>query len=199
MLRSLYPLSRTPTARASGQGKGVSVVSQWIVGRRTTADPSPTVALVVLLAVVVAVLASVFAIGMLSPTGPGSSLQSLGLRVQTCPTATNITFNGTAYTSCNATLYWSTSFESPQQMFAVQRLATVLFEGVSFNISGYNTVDCSVVDVTGREPTGATYSFLVYPVPVNCQFTEPTVFAPDNYFGATWTGGNWIQVLVRAT
>ena len=160
-------------------------------------DPSPVTALVVTVALMGIFLGAVFAIGALYPSPPAVSQTSINLRDQTCALSTNLTVNGTLYSSCNATLYWI-EIPSPQTFFSIQHLATVSFQGVSFNITGYNTMECPVVNVSGKEAAGATYTFLIYPTPLNCQFTQATAFSPDLDFGATWTGGSSIQVLVRA-
>lgn len=159
-----------------------------------TSGPSPIIALVITLAVVGALLGAVFAVGAFSPSGPTILSQPGSSREQTCPPTTTVKVNGTVYWSCSAILYWSAN---TSLMFAVQQLATVSFQGVLFNISGQRTMDCPVVNVTGREPTAATYSLLIGAVPFDCQLTQPTVFSPDHDFGATWNGVDSIQVLVR--
>lgn len=160
-----------------------------------TWGPSPIIALVITLAIVGALLGAAFAAGAFSPSGPTVLSQPESSREQTCPLPTIVNVNGTFYWSCSAILYWSANIS---QMFAVQQLATVSFQGVLFNISGQRTMDCSILNVTGRELTAATYSFLIHPAAFStCQFTQP-IFSPDHDFGATWNGGRWFQVLVRA-
>lgn len=155
-----------------------------------------THAVLVVFALAAVFVGSVVAISALSPTGPNSLVPPTKVVEQTCPPTTNVTVDGAVYWSCDATLYWNDSLQGPA-FFSVQQLATVSFQGILFNITGYNTAECPVVNVTGQEPSGATYSFLIYPTPLNCQFTQPTVLSPDYVFGATWNGGASIQVLVR--
>jgi hypothetical protein len=114
---------------------------------------------------------------------------------QSCPPTTTVTVNETVYWSCTATLYWNPSVEP--ENFTVQELAVVPFQGVLFNITGYVTMDCPVVNVTGHETAGMTYSLWIFAIPMNCQYVHPTVLSQDQNFGATWNGGSSIQVLVR--
>lgn len=107
----------------------------------TSSGPSPITVLGVILVLVVVVLGFVFAIGALYPPSPTTSAVPMNLREQTCPPTTNRTIDGAVYLSCNATLYWSESL-APSAFFAVQHLATVSFERVLFNITGYNTMEC---------------------------------------------------------
>jgi hypothetical protein len=125
---------------------------------------------------------------------PGSS-GSLSTEVQTCPANTTILVNTTTYWACIITIDWS----SASAPFVNTSHVYVAFHGVMFDVYGYNTIDCPVVNITGHETSGATFSFLIYPVPLNCQLTQPTVFSPDHDFGATWNGMSSVQLLVRFT
>jgi len=161
-----------------------------------TADPSPKVVIAIALTLTVIVLVAVSMILASSPAGqPGA--RPTNTTAESCAPGPNVTFDGEVYASCNATLAWNTTYESFQQWYGVQSLANVSLRGVVFNVTGYNTMDCPVVNVTGHEPMGNTYSFLIYPIPDGCQFNTPTVLSPDHSFGATWTGGDSIQILVR--
>ncbi len=133
---------------------------------------------------------------LLSPSAPASSPG-----VQTCPEATTVTIGASTYWSCNAKLDWS------GVGFVPAELARVSFQRVLFAVYGYNTMDCDVVNVTGNESTGAAFAFLIYPIPLNCDMSQPTVFSTDGAVGATWDGGvtgatggfGTIQLLVRSS
>lgn len=155
-----------------------------------------TSALGAIIVVVVLLVGGTVVGALLSPSTPASSPD-----VQTCPGATTVTIGASTYWSCNATLDWS------GVGFVPAELASVSFQGVLFVVYGYNTMDCPVVNVTGNEATGATFAFLIYPSPVNCDMSQPTVFSPDGAVGATWDGGltgasggfGTIQLLVRSS
>jgi hypothetical protein len=73
----------------------------------------------------------------------------------------------------------------------------VTFHGARCTVEGYDAAECSVVNVTGDEPPGAAHSLRICPSPLDRQVTEPTVLSPDAPFGATWSGGSAIELLVR--
>ena len=112
-----------------------------------------------------------------------------------CPGNGTVVFNGTVYATCGATIQWP-AWINPS---GTTNHTLVDFHGVAFDIVGYLTTECTVVRVTGQEPGGATFSFLIYPTPVNCQFVTPTVLSADGMFGATWHGGASIDLLVRTS
>jgi hypothetical protein len=66
-------------------------------------------------------------------------------------------------------------------------------------VEGYNPPDCSVVTVTGREPSGTKSSSVLAPSPVDRRLSQPTVVSPDAACGATGNGGPTIELLVRAS
>ena len=136
--------------------------------------------------------------------GPGSTglnaSEFVVVRVTTSPPVAppcvpsgSVSVNNTTYDSCTAALDWAGTGT------ASQPLVRTTFNGVRFQVSGYNTADCSVVNVTGEESSGAAYSLLIYPAPFNCTFDQPTALFPDGAFGATWSGGATIQLLVKAS
>jgi hypothetical protein len=123
-------------------------------------------------------------VATLAPTGPSDPA---------CGSTGSVSVNNTSYWACQATLDWAAVDGTAPGVL----LATT-FHGVQFTVDGYNTADCSVVNVTGVEPSGATDSFLIAPAPIDCQVASPTVFSADSAFGASWSGGSSIELLVRA-
>jgi hypothetical protein len=122
--------------------------------------------------------------------------------IQTCPGNTTIEFNGTTYWTCNVTLNWT-----GVRLFNTTPHIHATLHGVAFDVYAYDTMECTVVNVTGNESGGASFSFLIYPLSrlPNCTFTELTVLSPDREFGATWyagplgDSGTAVQLLVRVT
>ncbi len=100
--------------------------------------------------------------------------------------------NGTAYDFCNATLDWSNATPSSGQV----ELAEMNFSGVHFVIFGSVTPSCPWVNATGQESTGATYGLFFGLIVKTCLPLLPTLLSPDGLFGANWTGGNSIQLVV---
>jgi hypothetical protein len=95
------------------------------------------------------------------------------------------------YWYCDARLNWTNYSYVPTEF------VNLTFRGVVFKVSGYDTIDCPVVEVVGTESGGPHYSFLIYGTPMNCNITTPAVFSPDGLFGAGWSGGLSIRLLVR--
>lgn len=124
----------------------------------------------------------------LGAVGPSTS------SYQTCSSLGTAEINGTEYAICTVSINWG--------FWGLQYPRTspihLNVDGVLFNVYGYATIDCPVVNVTGQEPNGSSYSFLIYPTPLGCIFDRPTVFSADGEFGATWTGGSSLELLVRA-
>lgn len=107
----------------------------------------------------------------------------------------------TGTTMINATSYYWTNVTPPiTRLFqpCCQAL-NVSFEGVHFRVSIYETMECNVLNVTGAEVGGPTYSFLIYPIPYNCQNWRPLVLSPDGVFGAVWYRTTTVTLLVRAS
>ncbi len=74
------------------------------------------------------------------------------------------------------------------------------FQSVHFRLFIYDTVDCPVLNVSGTEPTGVSYSFVIYPIPFNCEMRRPTVISIDGTFGASWQGrSTTVSLLVRVS
>ncbi len=107
----------------------------------------------------------------------------------------------TGTTTINATSYYWTNVTPPvtQLMQPCCHMLNVSFEGVHFRVFIYGTMDCDVLNVTGTELGGPTYSFLIYPIPYNCQNWRPMVLAPDDVFGAIWYQTATVTLLVRAS
>lgn len=81
----------------------------------------------------------------------------------------------------------------------VANQTTAEFQGVLFRFAIYETMKCParpVLNVTGTEPSGVTFSFLITPVPRNCAMQHPTVLSPDGAFGATWQGTSATVILL---
>ncbi len=110
----------------------------------------------------------------------------------TPPTSTGtMTVNGTSYYWTNVTPPVTKVFQPCCQMLNVS------FEGVHFRVFIYETMECDVLNVTGTESGGPTYSFLIYPTPLNCQNWRPMVLAPDGVFGAIWYQTATVTLLVK--
>jgi hypothetical protein len=101
--------------------------------------------------------------------------------------------NGTIYRSCEVGLDWTNVWYTPKE------IAQTFYQGILFNLAGYNTYGSPVVTVAGHEYTGLTYSFLIYTCPTACNQTNFTVLSEDRLFGAVWDGGPTMTLLVRAT
>jgi len=107
-----------------------------------------------------------------------------------CPVNTPFEFNNTPYWGCGASIDWSTG-SAPTNL---------TFHGVSFALYGVSTMDCgpSTANVTGREPSGQSYTLFIFPSPSNCHFYNTTQFSSDSDFGAIYQGGSPVTLLVRA-
>lgn len=125
--------------------------------------------------------------GVTQPTAPGQQV------TRNCSTTGATKLSSGSYWYCDVTLNWTGWLPN------VTELANVTFHGVLFNVSGYDTMECPVLQVTGYETGGPSYSFLIYATPLNCNYTHPTVLAPDGLFGASWNGEPVVQLLVRAS
>lgn len=136
------------------------------------------------------IVALAFAIG----AAAGGGAAYLVLTNQPSPPAT------TGTTTINATSYYWTNVTPPvtRLMQPCCQMLNVSFEGVHFRVFIYQTMECDVLNVTGTELGGPTYSFLVYPTPLNCQNWRPMVLAPDGVFGAIWYQTAMVRLLVRA-
>jgi hypothetical protein len=122
-----------------------------------------------------------------------AALMPAAALVPTCVPSAPVVVNNTSYGAC-----WATLDGAVVQGTAPAKLLAVTFDGVQFTVEGYATADCSVVNVTGVEPSGARYTLLLYPASLDCRFTQPTVLSPDGVFGASWSGGPSIELLVRS-
>jgi len=146
--------------------------------------------------IVIGVLAAIVLIGSsVWVTGGPLSQVRPAVQAQPCPGSTTVQVGLTTYGECDAAIDWNSS--AGGSPFGPTNVTTASLDGVVFDVYGYGG-DCAVVNVTGHEPGGRTFSFLIYPVPDGCTFVQTTVFSPDGDFGATWTGGTSIELLVRA-
>ncbi len=107
---------------------------------------------------------------------------------------------GVSITTINGIAYYAMDVTAPSNdaWHPYAHQDNVSFEGVLFRVFSYDTADCPVLNVTGTEVTGATYSFLSYPVPLNCQMVRPMVLSPDGVFGAIWHQTATVTLLVKA-
>ena len=137
-----------------------------------------------------ALLAIVLILVVVAAVG-GATIYDLGGNLSPSPPAGIRVIHGTSY-------YWTYVNAPVNDMghpYAHQRYAQ--FEGVLFRVFIYDTMDCPVLNVTGTESGGLTYSFLIYPSPLSCELTRPTVFAPDGMFGASWNETTTVTLLVK--
>jgi len=149
-----------------------------------------------LIVVLVGLTAGAYAVGSSGAPATGSMLPTPP--PPACPAVGNASVQGRLYWSCEMSLDWGNlSGAAGGFPGGSTRAVEVSLHGVFFRVYGYDTEDCPVVSVTGNESNGSSYSFLIYPAPLNCEFNVPTVLSPDGVFGATWTGGAGVQVLVR--
>ncbi len=110
-----------------------------------------------------------------------------------CRPMGTVTENGSSYRTCTAVLNWSNVWYSPKE------IATTVFEGVFFDLHGYDARESLVVNVTGHESSNVTQSFLLYTwCGPGCSLPNVTVLSPDGNFGGTWNGGSSITLLVRS-
>ena len=131
-----------------------------------------------------------FALGV---AAGGGTVYLLVMQEAPPPASTGtMTLNGTSYD-------WTNVTPPVTDLFApCCRMLNVSFEGVLFRLFIYATMECSVLNVTGTELGGSTYSFLVYPIPANCRNWRPLVLAPDGVFGAIWYQTATVTLLVKA-
>ena len=102
-----------------------------------------------------------------------------------------MTVNGTVYYWTNVTVPVNEAFQPCCHQMNVS------FEGVRFRLFIYGTMECDVLNVTGTELGGSTYSFLFYASPMDCRMSRPMVFAPDASFGAICYQTSTVTLLVR--
>ncbi len=144
------------------------------------------------MAIAAAILALVVFAVIFAGSTPSSGTPSFSFQAAPgCPSSGLVSYNETEYSACNATLSWS------QVGFNQTRLVSATLDGAQFTVYGYDTMECPVVNVTGVEPSGASFHFLIAPTPMNCEFEHPLVLSPDHFVGAVWDGGSSIQLLVR--
>ena len=140
-------------------------------------------------------LVLVFAVFSLAVTAyiPRSQWVGLPWGAPVCPTSRSTEVNGSAYGYCNQWLNWAGVGVTPVL------LANMSFHSVRFTIYGNTqTWGCPVVNLTGTEANHSSSSVLLYGAPYDCNSFRPSMkFASDLDFGANWTGGNVIQLLVR--
>jgi len=78
----------------------------------------------------------------------------------------------------------------------------VRFHNVTFDLFGYETYDCPVVNVTGHEANGSAFDFLVAKSPLTCNggIQGPVKLSQDGDVGVSWSMGDSYAVLyVRAS
>jgi hypothetical protein len=121
--------------------------------------------------------------------GPGGSAEP---QPAVCIPGAGVTLNGVAFSTCGLVVHWNL-FADGQQW-----LATASSQGILFNVSGYLTMDCPILNVTGREAGGRTYSLLVIPVPAGCRYIQPIVLSPDQAFGVVWNASEWVPLISEA-
>jgi hypothetical protein len=137
-------------------------------------------------------LAGLAAGGFTSSGAARGSVVPMAGPAVSCPATTSVPGDGGTFASCAIPLSWG--LVGPAGSTPV---VTTEFDGVSFYVYAYETIDCPVVNVTGHETGGATFSFLICPSPDNCQFAQPLVYSADHVFGAEWTGGSSVLLLAR--
>ncbi len=144
----------------------------------------------VLLTAVLAATA-VFAIAV------GVGMESVDHAPAPCPATTPTSINETGYLSCSTSAVFGSAWSNVTKI----PRTNVTFEGVSFVLFGYNTMECPVLSVSGHEANGTSFGFLIYGgVGGNCLARNPTVLTPDHDAGASWSVAvQYVTLLVRAT
>lgn len=147
-----------------------------------------TVVTVVAASIVLVVVSLTF----VSTGSPAGAPSNLAPQSPACPAQGTVELNGTMYVDCQIAISWE-GVGFRQVVLAQVSLASALFV-----VSGYNTMDCPVLNITGTEPSGNAFQFYAAPIPSDCAAAMPPVFSPDHTVGAIWHQWWVIQLLVRS-
>ena len=111
-----------------------------------------------------------------------------------CRSVSTLTENDTPYSAC----ILGVRLADPSAPVESSDVEHLVFQGMHFEIYGYDTfAGAPVVNVTGHEPSGETYSLQL--ACLICQSPGDSKLSPDRAFGAIWDGVTTLTVLVRST
>jgi len=115
-----------------------------------------------------------------------------------CPMTTTAVYNNSLYWTCSAEIHFAPISSDPSNHVTHTYVKS---HNVSFDLFGYETYDCPVVNVSGHEANGSMFSFLIAKSPLTCNggIQGPVKLSPDGDVGGSWAmGDSYVILYVRA-